>query len=520
MEINNQKILDGRTALVTGGTSGIGFHTALGLARMGAEIYMTGRDMGRGHEAERQICAASGHGNAHFIQADASTVGGNQELAHLIMAETCQLHILVNNVGGMYNDRWETDDGYEATLAMNFVGPFALTEALLPLLQRSTPARIVNVTSAACAMWRGDPFSDIQSREAYTGFYAYSRAKYLNLLWTFALARRLEDTWITVNAVHPGIAWTANSKISRSRSFPENMRPFWPVVRLMQRTGSPEKAAQTSIFLASAPEAANITGQYFKGNRQPKDPGPTALDQTRQEGAWELAASLVCDAPTAIPVEPAPAIYDKNIVGNGLGPKMTKKIKVFELTNAMHRKDNLMPPHCDSLSGPVVKMTKKALETGDVKFILPYVPEESEEEVIAAFNKVLPLHNQPNGAREIADTFFFETVVRLHRAGEGAPYTGLKPAGLDEGPIIPIAERAIETGSVKELKETLLHVVANEVEKRFEQMQYLKEYADTSVEDAREYVESMLGLEVWSHKIYLTALAEPHKKVEVHQHRT
>ena len=80
-----------------------------------------------------------------------------------------------------------------------------------------------------------------------------------------------------------------------------------------------------------------------------------------------------------------------------------------------------MPPHCDSLSGPVVKMAKRALETGNVNLILPYVPKESEGEVVAAFNKVLPLHKQPNGAHEIADMFFFETVVRLHRAGEGAP---------------------------------------------------------------------------------------------------
>ena len=137
-----------------------------------------------------------------------------------------------------------------------------------------------------------------------------------------------------------------------------------------------------------------------------------------------------------------------------------------------------MPPHCDSLSGPVVKMAKKALETGNVKLILPYVPEESEDEVIAAFHKVLPLHKQPNGARDIADKFFFETVVRLHRAGEGAPYTGLKPAGLYEGPVIPVAERAIDTGSAEELKEALTHIIANEVENRFEHMQYLKQYAE------------------------------------------
>jgi len=177
-----------------------------------------------------------------------------------------------------------------------------------------------------------------------------------------------------------------------------------------------------------------------------------------------------------------------------------------------------MPPHCDSLSGPVVKMAKKALETGNVKFILPYVPKESEGEVIAAFNKVLPLHNQPDGAHEIADSFFFETVVRLHRAGEGAPYTGLKPAGLDEGPVIPIAERAIETGSVEDLKNTLMDIIGIEVERRFDHMQHLKQHAEESVDDAREYVESMLGLQVWSHKIYLAAIAGAHEKAGEHQH--
>ena len=306
------QLLVGRTALVTGGTAGIGFHTALGLARMGAIVYVTGRNTARGQESQRQLRAAAGHANIHFVRADESTVGGNQELAHRVFMETHQLHILVNNVGAMYNDRWETDDGYEATLAMNFVGPFALTEALLPLLQRNTPARIVNVTSAAYALWQSDPFLDIQSCEVYTGFDAYSRAKYLNLLWTFALAHqlkvRLEDSWITANAVHPGTAWTTITKSSGPRSFPENLRPLWPVLRLMQRTGSPERAAHTSIYLASEPGVANITGQYFESNTHPKYPGPAVLDQSKQDKAWELAASLVRDAPTAIPVQPEPVI--------------------------------------------------------------------------------------------------------------------------------------------------------------------------------------------------------------------
>ncbi|HEU0296145.1 MAG TPA: SDR family NAD(P)-dependent oxidoreductase [Anaerolineales bacterium] len=306
--MDNLKQLDGKTALVTGGTAGIGFYTAHALARMGAVVYVTGRDLGRGQEAERQMRAAAGHANVHFVQADASTIGGNQELARHILAQTDQLHILVNNVGGLYNDRWETDDGYEATLAMNFVGPFALTEALLPILRQSAPARIVNVTSAGYTMWKGDLFTDIQSCETYSGFDAYNRSKYLNLLWSLALARRLKGSGIVVNAIHPGTAWTPMTQSNQLRLLPANMRLFWPVFRLLQRTGSPEKVARTSIYLASAPEAATMTGQYFESSTRPKGLNPELLDQVRQERTWDLGISLVHNARTAIPLEAEPVI--------------------------------------------------------------------------------------------------------------------------------------------------------------------------------------------------------------------
>jgi NAD(P)-dependent dehydrogenase (short-subunit alcohol dehydrogenase family) len=306
--MNNFKSLNGKTALVTGGTSGIGVYTARALAQIGAVVYVTGRDLGRGQEAERRMRAAAGHENVHFIQADASTVGGNQRLADSIFAHTDQLHILVNNVGGLYNDRWVTADSYEATLAMNFVGPFALTEALLPILQQSKPARIINVTSAGYTMWKGDLFADIHSCETYFGLDAYNRSKYLNLLWSLALARRLEGSGIVVNAVHPGTAWTPMTQGNQLRLLPANMRLFWPVFRLLQRTGSPEKVARTSIYLASAPEAANMTGQYFESSTRPKDLSPEVLDQARQEKTWELAASLICNALMAIPIEAEPII--------------------------------------------------------------------------------------------------------------------------------------------------------------------------------------------------------------------
>lgn len=301
--MNSTGSLSGRTALVTGGTSGIGFHTANVLARLGAAVYITGRDAKRGHEVARQMRAAAGHTDVHFIRADASTVGGNQHLAQRILAESARLHILVNNVGGLYNDRWETDDGFEATLAMNLVGPFALTEALLPALYGSAPARIINVSSAAYSMWKGDPFADIHARQSYIGGQAYARSKLLNILWTFALARQLEGSGIVANAVHPGTAWTAQTQSSEPRLFTPGMQLFWPILRLIQRRGSAEKAARTSLYLATAPEAANLTGQYFENSTGPKNPGPAVLDPANQEKTWELAASLVRNAPTAVPID-------------------------------------------------------------------------------------------------------------------------------------------------------------------------------------------------------------------------
>ena len=178
----------------------------------------------------------------------------------------------------------------------------------------------------------------------------------------------------------------------------------------------------------------------------------------------------------------------------------------------------IMPPHCDSMDGPVVKAAIAALNAGDVDLVLPFVPTEGEAEVVRAFQQVLPLHRQSDSAQEIADLHFFETVVRIHRAGEGAPYTGLKPAGLDVGPVIPVAERAIENGSPDELLKLLTETVRTEVTSRLAHAMELKRHAahERNVEAAREYVEAMLGLQVWSHKLYLTAQGPAH--IGAHEH--
>ncbi|HLO31357.1 MAG TPA: DUF6448 family protein [Anaerolineales bacterium] len=168
-----------------------------------------------------------------------------------------------------------------------------------------------------------------------------------------------------------------------------------------------------------------------------------------------------------------------------------------------------MPPHCDSLDGPVVTAAKKALEAENVNLILPYVPKVGEAEIIRVFEKVMKIRAD-EAVREIADLYFFETVVRIHRMGEGASYTGLKAAGLSEGPVIPIAEEAIESGSPDELINVLSDMLREETTHRFHHMLHLKEHATESVDDAREYVEAMLGLQVWSHSIYERIHGEAH----------
>ena len=175
-----------------------------------------------------------------------------------------------------------------------------------------------------------------------------------------------------------------------------------------------------------------------------------------------------------------------------------------------------MPPHCDSMDGPVVTAARQALVSGNVNLILPYVPPEGEREVRDAFEKVIKLRSDGALTREVADRYFFETVVRVHRAGEGAPYTGLKPAGLSEGPVIPVAERAIESESPDELLRVLSDIVRKEATHRFQRTMELKKRKDGPVAEAREYVEAMLGLQVWSHKLYQCAMAEPH--AEIHEH--
>jgi hypothetical protein len=161
-----------------------------------------------------------------------------------------------------------------------------------------------------------------------------------------------------------------------------------------------------------------------------------------------------------------------------------------------------MPPHCDTRDGPVVKAAIRALETGNVNLILIWVPKEAEKELTEAFDKTLRARKQGTDARIVADDWFFETAIRLHRAGEGAPFTGLKPAGLDEGPVVPRAEKAIETGDAEEAIGFVLHTVEKELQQRFRQVMVKKKYNENDVGAGREYVHAFINFVVYSHHLY------------------
>ena len=180
-----------------------------------------------------------------------------------------------------------------------------------------------------------------------------------------------------------------------------------------------------------------------------------------------------------------------------------------------------MPPHCDTLDGPVVLAAKAALANDTVNLILPWAPKAAEAEIKEAFEKTLTARKLGKEAKEVADYWFFETVVRLHRAGEGAPYTGLKPAGLDWGPIVPRAEKAIEREDATEVIDFLSHAVEEELQKRFNHAVARKKYDRNNIDAARAFIQAMLGFVLYAHHLYTSVKGggeDSEERIGEHEH--
>jgi NAD(P)-dependent dehydrogenase (short-subunit alcohol dehydrogenase family) len=273
-----------KVVLITGGTGGIGKATAIGLARLGARIGITGRDRARAEQAAADIRTASGNPAVDAFAADMTSQAEVRRLAVAVLAAYPRLDVLVNNVGGFWAHRHLTADGLERTFALNYLAPFLLTSLLLDRLTSSAPARVVTVSSGAQAMGR-IAFDDLQGTRNYSGQRAYSQSKLASVMFTNELARRLAGTGVTANCLHPGVVRTNFGSEDQARFFAVISRVTLPLLK------TPAQGAQTAIYLASSPDMDGITGQFF-ANRKLKTANKAAYDTDLTARLWQVSADL------------------------------------------------------------------------------------------------------------------------------------------------------------------------------------------------------------------------------------
>ena len=275
----------GKTVLITGGTSGIGKATAVGLAALGARVAITGRDLTRVAATAVEIKEATGSPDVDAFGADLSSQIEVRRLANDVLDAYPRLDVLINNVGGFWATRHTTADGLEHTFAVNHLAGFLLTNLLLDRLKSSSPARVVTVSSGAQSMGEID-FENLQGEGTYSGQTSYSQSKLANVMFTYELARHLEGTGVTANVLHPGVTRTAFGAEDPSW-ISKVILPLW---RPFMST--PHRGAATSIYLASSPEVETVSGRYFAKRKQ-KTSSKASYDEDQAARLWQVSAHLV-----------------------------------------------------------------------------------------------------------------------------------------------------------------------------------------------------------------------------------
>lgn len=276
--------------LITGGTDGIGKATATSLAKAGAQVIIIGRNQGRGNNAVQEIKSLSNNQAVYFLQADLSSQADIRRLVDVVSQRFPNLNVLVNNVAGVYRHRQETVDGIEATFALGHLAPFLLTQLLLPVLKNNIPARIVNVSSDGHSMATLD-FDDLQATQFYRAIDIYIRVKLANLLFTYELARRLDGTGITVNAVDPGGAHTQLTDSTTSDMLPPIMKLIYPIVSRFAFT-STEKASESTVHAVTSPTLAGVTGKYINTKLEETKSSKASYDRDTARRLWEVSEAL------------------------------------------------------------------------------------------------------------------------------------------------------------------------------------------------------------------------------------
>lgn len=279
--------LTGQVALVTGANAGIGKVTARELARMGARVFVHGRDAAKVERAVADIRSASGNDAVEGLLADLADMGQVKALADAVGQRTEQLNLLINNAGLILGQRSENAQGIETTFAVNHLAPFLLTRELEPLLRASAPARVITVASGWHTAVEGLDFDDLQHEQDYDGKVAYQRSKLANILFTRELARRLSGSGVTAYSLHPGVVRTRfgqDGDMDGPLAFLFKLaRPFFI---------SPEAGARTSLYLATAPDVAEGSGAYF-AKCQPVDPSAAGQDDGAARRLWAESERLL-----------------------------------------------------------------------------------------------------------------------------------------------------------------------------------------------------------------------------------
>ena len=276
--------LNGKHVVVTGATAGIGHSSALTLAGMGADLTLLSRNQSKAEALASEIVAAGGK-QPTLITMDMAVLDSVRDAANQCLALNKPIDVLLNNAGVVNTTRVETVDGFEETLAVNHFAPFLLTGMLLPALQQAPTARIVNVASDAHSFVKNMGFDDLQAHNGYKTFREYGRSKLANILFTRSLAVRLPET-ITVNCLHPGAVATSLGSQNDgflSKLLPALLKPFFR---------SPDRGAETSIYLCQSDDVKAISGAYFANCKKTK-PKPWAEDDQAAEKLWKLTEASV-----------------------------------------------------------------------------------------------------------------------------------------------------------------------------------------------------------------------------------